>query len=330
MESKLPNQRRDWHATSCPGAVIEAVSSAFIPIFSASSGIMKLALAPGSKKQAIDDPRPDSILYIALNWHLHPLIPEYQYHSVYFRNSEQSEPAELVVSIEEEKDEKATENVGFMKLAMWDFGHCDIKRCTGRKLCRLGFLRELRVHQRFGGIVLSPLGKKCVSREDQLLVKERGLAVIDCSWARLDDVPFSTLKCGAPRLMPWLVAANPVNYGRPCELSCVEALAGALYICGEEQTSETLLSKFKWGHGFLSLNRELLEAYKDCSTGAEVVEVQNAWLSRQTTARHRSLESPEDDGADDNDDGLPPLERNPNHLDCEGTDEDDNECSDQH
>ncbi|MCO5597644.1 hypothetical protein L7F22_051725 [Adiantum nelumboides] len=149
-----------------------------------------------------------------------------------------------------------------------DFGHCDIKRCTGRKLCRLGFLRvcnilsdELRVHQRFGGIVLSPLGKKCVSREDQLLVKERGLAVIDCSWARLDDVPFSTLKCGAPRLMPWLVAANPVNYGRPCELSCVEALAGALYICGEEQTSETLLSKFKWGHGFLSLNRMSIDDF---------------------------------------------------------------------
>ncbi|KAI5076372.1 hypothetical protein GOP47_0008437 [Adiantum capillus-veneris] len=266
-------------------------------------------------------------------------------------NSDQNEPSELTSSTtEEEKVETATENLGF-KLAMWDFGHCDIKRCTGRKLCRLGFLKELRVHQRFGGIVLSPMGKKCISKEDQPLVKERGLAVIDCSWARLDDVPFSTLKCGAPRLMPWLVAANPVNYGRPCELSCVEALAGALYICGEEQASEALLSKFKWGHGFLSLNRELLEAYKECRTGAEVVEAQNTWLSRQNNLRHVSLESPgvtgllndnlvpakmkkmhisedltgkdEDEDEVDDDDGLPPLERNPNHLDHDETDEED-------
>jgi ribosome biogenesis protein Tsr3 len=44
------------------------------------------------------------------------------------------------------------------------------------------------------------MGKRCISKEDQQIVKEKGLAVIDCSWARLDDVPFATLKCGSARL----------------------------------------------------------------------------------------------------------------------------------
>ncbi|KNA19240.1 hypothetical protein SOVF_063430 [Spinacia oleracea] len=218
-----------------------------------------------------------------------------------------------------------------IQLAMWDFGQCDAKRCTGRKLARFNLLKELRVNAGFGGIVLSPVGTHCVSREDYPLIKQRGLAVVDCSWHRLTDVPFAKLRCTAPRLLPWLVAANPVNYGRPCELSCVEALAAALFICGEEETAQLLLGKFKWGHAFLSLNKELLKAYSDCKDSTEIISAQNAWISKQQSLQGSSaLQDKEDkDGAfsdeeansDDSDDGLPPLQRNLNHLKLEESEE---------
>lgn len=226
---------------------------------------------------------------------------------------EESLPAELV-----EEEEPTGPRV---QLAMWDFGQCDAKRCTGRKLARFGLLKELRVGTGFGGICLSPTGSQCISREDSSLLDRRGLAVVDCSWARLDDVPFTKLRCAAPRLLPWLVAANPVNYGRPCELSCVEALAAGLIICGEEETGNLLLSKFKWGHAFLSLNKELLKAYSECKTSADIVSTQNEWLSSQTSNIPQALKT-EDSGShsegeyssNDSDDGLPPLEKNMNHL----------------
>ncbi|KAK8931240.1 hypothetical protein KSP39_PZI017028 [Platanthera zijinensis] len=142
-----------------------------------------------------------------------------------------------------------------IQLAMWDFGHCDVKKCTGRKLARFGFLKDSAWSCIKCNLFFLNMWTQCVSKEDLSLIKSKGLAVVDCSWARLKDVPFVKLRCPAPRLLPWLVAANPVNYGRPCELSCVEALASALIICGEEDSANTILSKFKWGHSFLSLNR---------------------------------------------------------------------------
>ncbi|KAL7104437.1 hypothetical protein ACP275_08G244700 [Erythranthe tilingii] len=226
-------------------------------------------------------------------------------------------------------EEEEEQQVPAIQLAMWDFGQCDAKRCTGRKLARFGLIKELRVNSGFGGVVLSPTGKQCVSQEDLELIKRRGLAVVDCSWARLDDVPFTKLRCVAPRLLPWLVAANPVNYGRPCQLSCVEALAAALIICGEKETGNLLLSKFKWGHAFLSLNKELLKAYSQCPTGAEMITVQNEWLSQQKSPPSNELtntkgenSNKEDDGlSSGSEDGLPPLERNMNHLQLEESDE---------
>ncbi|KAL9669551.1 hypothetical protein QQ045_007098 [Rhodiola kirilowii] len=231
-------------------------------------------------------------------------------------------------SLPREEDDEEQPQVPKIQLAMWDFGQCDAKRCTGRKL-------ELRVTNGFGGVVLSPVGTQCVSREDYDLVQKKGLAVVDCSWARLSDVPFVKLRCTAPRLLPWLVAANPVNYGRPCQLSCVEALSAALIICGEKETAELILSKFKWGHAFLSLNRELLKAYSECENSADIISAQNAWLAQPTsrvespaTATKHDKQSKNEDEDSDADDDLPPLERNMNHMNFKEESEDEVSATD--
>lgn len=177
---------------------------------------------------------------------------------------------------------------------------------------------------------MSPMGKKCVSREDQNLIREKGLAVVDCSWKGLAKVPFAQLRCGAARLLPWLVAANPVNYGRPCKLTCVEALAAALIICGENEVADQIVGNFKWGHAFLSLNKNLLDAYAACKDGAEVIAVQNEFLATAGKVEGNNVRNSENEGGSD-DDGLPPLERNFNHFDDdddEAGDDDDEEEED--
>eukprot|EP00879_Flechtneria_rotunda_P003080 GHRR01003300.1.p1 GENE.GHRR01003300.1~~GHRR01003300.1.p1 ORF type:complete len:357 (+),score=115.34 GHRR01003300.1:230-1300(+) len=194
-----------------------------------------------------------------------------------------------------DRPEEECSTSGSVRLAMWDLRQCDRKRCTGTRLVRQGAVQELRLGQSFPGVILSPSGTRCVSREDAPLLMAKGLAVVDCSWNRLNDVPFHRIRGVAPRLLPFLVAANPVNYGRPCKLSCAEALAAALYICGLTEQAHAIMDKFKWGHSFFSTNAELLEAYSQCNTAAEVIQAQNTWLEQVTAA------APEWPSSDEND-----------------------------
>lgn len=169
-----------------------------------------------------------------------------------------------------------------MPLAMWDFNHCDPKKCSGRKLNRLGVLKNLKIGgSKFKGVVCSPNGRQSVSPADRVLVETFGVAVVDCSWARIDEVPFHKIKSPHERLLPYLIAANPVNYGKPLRLNCAEAVAACLFITGFLDQGHELMSKFSWGHAFYEVNEHLFTLYRSCKNSAEVVKAQEDFLKRQ-------------------------------------------------
>ncbi|GMM27320.1 ribosome biogenesis protein [Martiniozyma asiatica (nom. inval.)] len=165
------------------------------------------------------------------------------------------------------------------KLAMWDFEHCDPKRCSGKKLERLGLIKNLKVGQKFQGIVVAPNGKSVVCPDDREIVEQFGVAVVECSWARLDEVPFNKIGGKNERLLPYLVAGNPVNYGRPMRLNCVEAVAACLAIVGHRDWAEQLMSNFEWGKAFLEINQDLFDLYEDCTDSQSIQDAEKEFLA---------------------------------------------------
>ncbi|VVC39360.1 Hypothetical protein CINCED_3A021803 [Cinara cedri] len=191
----------------------------------------------------------------------------------------------------ETSDESVEIEVPF-KVGMWDLKQCDPKRCTGRKLMRLKMIDKLGMLAKFNGIVLTPVANESVSAKDNPIIAKYGVAVVDCSWARLHDTPFHKLQHRTAkknlRLLPYLVAANPVNYGHPLKLSCVEALAAVMYIADYKEIGDLYMSKFNWGPTFIRLNQELLDGYANCKDGKEVVAFQNQYLDQLENGNNRS------------------------------------------
>lgn len=209
------------------------------------------------------------------------------------------------------------------KAACWDLGHCDPKRCSGKKMMKLGLMRDLHIGQKHSGVIISPNAKTTISPADRELMEQYGAAVVECSWARVKEVPWSKIGGQCERLLPYLVAANSVNYGKPWRLNCVEALGAAFFICGHPEWAEEVLSHFSYGQAFLDINSSLLKKYMACKDEADMKKTEEAWMARL----EREYAESRDKGADGTDDMW--TTGNTNHRVQESSEENDDDDDDE-
>ena len=140
---------------------------------------------------------------------------------------------------------------------------------------RAGFLKIiLKISQiPRNTLLLDPTAEQALSPADRSV---RSITVLDCSWEVLDTGSVSSWRIR--RALPFLMAANPVNFGKPCMLSSIEALAAALYILGDKERATEVLSKVNWGVRFLEVNQEPLDLYARAKDRTEVIGIQELYL----------------------------------------------------
>ncbi len=152
---------------------------------------------------------------------------------------------------------------------------CDPRKCTVKKLERADLIRVVKTLSRIprNTLLLDPTAEQALSPADRTV---KSVTVLDCSWEVLNTGAVRAWRIR--RALPFLVAANPVNFGRPCILSSVEALAAALWILGEEKQARGILAKVSWGIRFLEVNAEPLSLYATAKDSTEVVKFQSLFL----------------------------------------------------
>jgi pre-rRNA-processing protein TSR3 len=151
---------------------------------------------------------------------------------------------------------------------------CDPRKCTVKKLEKAGFLKIFNIISKIprNTLLLDPTAEQALSPADKYV---KSITVLDCSWVVLDTGKVRSWRIR--RALPFLIAANPVNFGKPCMLSSVEALAAALYIIGEKDRATGLLAKVSWGIRFLEVNREPLDLYASAKDSTEVIKIQGLY-----------------------------------------------------
>jgi pre-rRNA-processing protein TSR3 len=153
-----------------------------------------------------------------------------------------------------------------MQIQVLMFKQDDPKKCTAAKLVKFGIAKNVR-STLSNTLVLDPFADKMILKNDKLIVNS--ITGIDCSWEYAQET-FVKQFSGMHRKLPPLFAGNPVNYSKLGKLTTAEAIAGALFVMEFNDMAHNMLNKFKWGHTFYDLNKNLLEDYTKANSKEEI------------------------------------------------------------
>lgn len=111
-----------------------------------------------------------------------------------------------------------------------------------------------------------------------LIAEKIGILAVDCSWENVEKRFEEISKHYTPRALPFVIAVNPVNYGKPFKLTTLEAFAASLYILGKIEQAQEILKIYTWGSHFLEFNKQPLEEYRKAKNSKEIIEIMKQYI----------------------------------------------------
>ena len=156
----------------------------------------------------------------------------------------------------------------------------DPKKCSAKKLNKFGFVileKNIRKVPK-NAVLLNPFAEKSLSKEDLKSALKNGIVAVDCSWKNAEKSFDYLDQMNISRALPFLIASNPVNFGKPFKLTTLEAFAASLYILDEIEHAKDILNIYKWAPHFLELNKQPLEDYRMAKDSKEIIQVMRKYI----------------------------------------------------
>ena len=169
-----------------------------------------------------------------------------------------------------------------VRLMVYHTNDDDPKKCSAKKMHRLGHADLVTNSKKIPKqmVLLNPFSKKSLSMEDVGMAQTHGILSVDCSWEHAEENFSGIHEKMINRSLPFLIAVNPVNYGKAFKLSTLEAFAAALMILNHKRQAEQILQIYKWAPHFLTMNKEPLLAYQQAKTSKEIIEIMHLFIPK--------------------------------------------------